>query len=160
MVEVEVEFTSAYINQPLFDEVMSFMLKKGFELMYLNRVFQQKRGYQGYARGQITFGDALFVRREDKIDALSDEKILRMIKLLLNYGHYDSAHAIIASRVIADQNYSEIIQSFLRGKQDRYSVYKLKRFIVPLIDKLITMLLHLRRHNHLTFDSDRSWPIR
>jgi len=160
MVEVEVEFTRAYNDQPLFDEVMTFMLKNGFELLYLNRVFQQKRGYQGYGRGQVTFGDALFARREDELDELSNEKVINLARLLINYGHYDSAYTALKSRDFLNDNRVVKIFKFLERKRDRYSIYKLKRFLVPFIDKIIVLLLNFRKHNHLTFDSDRSWPIR
>ena len=63
LVEAEVEFVPAYEGQALFPDVMKHMMDSGFELLYLNRVFQQRKGYPGFAKGQITFGDALFGRK-------------------------------------------------------------------------------------------------
>ncbi len=71
-VEIEVKFTRSYQDQCLFHEVMGFMLDHGFELLHLNRVFSQRRKFFGFSKAQITFGDALFVRREDKLQSFDE----------------------------------------------------------------------------------------
>ena len=159
MIEVEVEFTSAYKNQPLFDKVMSFMLENGFELIYLNRVFQQKKGYSGYGRGQLTFGDALFSRREDKLGDLNNEKIINHATLLINYGHLDAAYSILKTRELSNDTEAIKLFKYLNNKE-RYSIFKTKQFITSAIDKILILLLKCKKHNHLNFESDRSWPIR
>ena len=159
LVEAEVEFFPMYKDQPLFHDVMGFMLDQGFELLYLNRVFSQRRGFQGFSKGQITFGDALFVRREDRLDRFDEQRLMRLAILLVNYGYLDLAHNLLTTKTFhaADRAF---LESYLKQRIDRWSVRRMKRAMIPLIDKLALALLHLRRHNSLTFDSDRSWPSR
>ena len=47
LVEVEVEFLHIYKGQALFEDVLAFMRSHGFDLLYLNRVFKQRKGYRG-----------------------------------------------------------------------------------------------------------------
>jgi FkbM family methyltransferase len=95
MVEVEAEFVRAYRDQPLFGDIADFLSGEGFELLYLNRVFAQRRGFTARAKGQMTFGDALFVRRDDRLEGLGEEKLTRLAVLLINYGHLDIAQAVV-----------------------------------------------------------------
>ena len=159
MVEVEVEFIKMYEGQSLFSDVMNFMLEQGFDLFYLNRVFSQRRGFAAFAKGQMTFGDALFVRREDRIQHYSCEKLLKFISLLINYGYLDVANALSAdSRLSADRR--KEISKILQKMSGRWTCRRVQKKINPFIDKLILFLLWLRKTNGLTLDSDRSWPAR
>jgi FkbM family methyltransferase len=57
LVEAEVEFVRMYEKQPLYHDVAAHLYERGFELLYLNRVFQQRRGaYTGQARCQVVLG--------------------------------------------------------------------------------------------------------
>ena len=159
LVEIEVEFFPMYKDQPLFHDVMGFMLDQGFELLYLNRVFSQRRGFQGFSKGQITFGDALFVRREDRLDRFDGPRLMRLAVLLVNYGYLDMAHNLLAAGKFEESDRA-FLEFYLKHRTDRWSVRQIKRAVIPLIDKLVLALLHLRKHNSLTFDSDRSWPSR
>ena len=159
MVEVEVEFIEMYERQSLFSDVMNFMLAQGFDLFHLNRVISQRRGFSAYAKGQLTFGDALFVRREDRISHYSSEKLLKLIVLLINYGYLDVAQVLKSdSRLGKDQQKS--ISKTLEKLSGRWTFRRFQKRFNPFIDKLILFLLWLRKTNGLTFDSDRSWPIR
>jgi len=159
MVEVEVEFLETYRGQKLFPEVMAFMLDQGFELFHLNRVFAQRRGFSGRAKGQLIFGDALFVRREDKIEHFTADQLLRFISLLINYGYLDVADHLSADRRIPAVDRGLVMRA-IGQSNGRWSLQVLRDRINPWIDRLALLLLHLRRHNGLGFDSDRSWPIR
>jgi len=159
LVEAEVEFFPMYKDQPLFHDVMGFMLDQGFELLHLNRVFSQRRGFQGFSKGQITFGDALFVRREDRLDRFDEQMLMRLAILLVNYGYLDLAYNLLAIKKFHAGDRA-FLESYLKQRIDRWSVRRMKRAIIPFIDKLVLALLHFRKHNSLTFDSDRSWPSR
>ena len=159
LVETEVEFITMYKDQPLFHDVMGFMLDQGFELIYLNRVFSQRRGFQGFSKGQITFGDALFVRREDRLDDFDERRLMRHAVLLINYGYLDHAHNLLASKAFGPDD-KAFLESYLKQRTDRWSVRRIKKAVIPFVDKLVLALLYLRKHNSLTFDSDRSWPSR
>ena len=155
MVELEVEFVEVYKGQPLFHDVSQFMADRGFELLYLNRFMEHRRQvYQGPSRGQMIFGDALFGRREDTVADWSDEKIIKFALLLINYGHIDIAWQILHSRpALLTQLPS--LQSYFRPQRGHR-----RGLIVAQLDKLAMLYLHLRGHNHLNYDSDRSWPTR
>lgn len=159
MVEVEVEFLETYRGQKLFPDVMNLMLDQGFELFHLNRVFAQRRGFAGRAKGQLIFGDALFVRREDKIAHFTAGQLLKFITLLINYGYLDMAQHLSADRRIGAADHDLVARAIGRSN-GRWSLQVLRDRINPWIDRLALLTLHLRRHNGLGFDSDRSWPIR
>ncbi|MBT8340863.1 MAG: FkbM family methyltransferase [Desulfatitalea sp.] len=159
MVEVEVEFLPLYEGQALFEDVLAFMRSHGFELLFLNRVFQQRRAFTGWSKGQLTFGDALFARREDHLDAIDDEAVKKYIVLLLNYGYLDIAQSILEKRDFP-AGVKDAFSKHLRRRIGRWPVNLLKRILIPQIDKAILLLLYARRHNSLRIDSDRSWPFR
>jgi len=154
LIEAEVEFTEIYEGQPLFADVAQFMRKSGFELLYLNRVFQSRPSYPGEARGQIIFGDALFGRRDDDLSRFTPERRAIYAILLVNYGHLDIARQIVES----DSSVAALIpgvREYFVKPQSRE-----ERAAVMSADKELCRRLHQRRTNKLAFDSDRSWPFR
>ncbi len=159
LIEVEVEFLPMYQGQALFEDVLVFMRKKGFELLHLNRVFKQRKGYSGWAKGQIIFGDALFMRREDSLESLSDKSKLKYLTFLLNYGYRDIVQSILTNNDLPEE-IRHLFSQCLRPPVGKKLIKRLQRYTIPLVDKLILVLLHARRHNALNTDSDRSWPFR
>lgn len=159
LVEAEVEFCQMYQGQPLFHEVMAFMLDHGFELLHLNRVFGQRRAFRGFSRAQLTFGDALFVRRDECLESFDKPRLMRLALLLINYGYLDRAHDLLESAQF-DPRDKSFLASYLETRTERWSLLRIKQAVIPFLDKLILALLHIRKHNSLRFDSDRSWPTR
>ncbi len=159
LVEIEVEFMKMYQGQHLFHQIMEFMLDHGFELLHLNRVFSQRRKYFGFSKAQITFGDALFVRREDQLQNFDNQRMMRMAILLINYGYLDITNGLLEYGAFDAEDIA-FLKSYLEKRRGRWSQWKFKRAVIPYIDKIILTLLHWRKHNSLTFDSDRSWPTR
>ena len=157
LVEVEVEFIEMYEGQPLFPAVCQFMQKHDFELLYLNRVFGQRRKiFSGQSKGQLIFADALFGRREDCLRHFSPDRLIKFVLLLINYGHIDFAYHVI-------QLYPDIgkaLPTLAHYFQTRKHGNTLKRALLSQIDKIALLLLFLRTYNQCTYDSDRSWPIR
>jgi FkbM family methyltransferase len=157
LVEVEVEFVECYEGQPLFHQVIEYMMGQNFELLYLNRVLgQRKQIFKGPAKGQIIFGDALFARREDCLGGQPKERIVKYVLLLINYGHIDLAYQIC-------QMYPAVLDELPSlNRFFRVNTYGsiLKRGFFAQLDKLILLLLCLRKTNQITMDSDRSWPFR
>ena len=157
MVEVEVEFLEMYEGQPLFHDVLKFMSERGFELLYLNRVFGQRDPvFEGKSRGQLIFGDALFGRREDRLTKFSNARIVKYIILLINYGHIDFAYHLLTLHPAIREEFPALEKIAAGHKHGS----KLKRFMLSQLDKLILLLLHARKYNQLSYDSDRSWPVR
>lgn len=159
LVEIEVEFISMYEGQALFHDIMAFMLAQGFDLLFLNRFSRQRRGYQGYAKGQIIFGDALFVRREDHLEHYDAHRLSRFLTLLINYGHLDLAHHLLATQALLPED-RRFYEAYLQRRLGFRGRRRIASLVNPLLDRLLLLLLHLRGHNGLWFDSDRSWPTR
>jgi FkbM family methyltransferase len=156
LVEVEVEFIEMYTGQPLFHDVTAFMLDRGFELLYLNRMFMTRREiYDGPSRGQLLCGDALFGKSESACSNMTLTQMAKYVVLLIQLGHLDIAYQLLA----ADSEIERLIPE-IRGvfKPDRGNRWK--RGALMQFDKILAVLLHARRYNQLGTDSDRSWPIR
>jgi FkbM family methyltransferase len=155
LVEVEVEFFPIYDDQPLAGDVMRFMSEQGFELLYLNRVFlSRSQVYRGPSRGQVVFGDALFGKREDRLEAFTEEQLVKYAILLCHYGHLDIAWQLFQQFPELDRRVPELRSVFRRRPRAPLQAALMQ------VDKLLALALHLRRHNQRTVDSDRSWPIR
>jgi FkbM family methyltransferase len=155
LVEVEVEFYPMYKGQPLFADVDALLRSSGFELLYLNRAFvQRKKFYQGLSRGELIFGDALYGRGPSQVGGFSLERIAKYIILLCHYGHLDLAHQIYDEHSKVREICPAISHCFPGSPS------LLRRGLVSQLDKLTCFLLHIRRTNHVFCDSDRSWPTR
>ena len=156
LVEVEVEFHTLYVGQPLFHDVARHMFECGFDLLYLNRVFAAQREFKGPARGQILFGDALF-GRSPRLCRLSPVRAAKYALLLINYGHLDLAFDLV-KRNPAIRDLVPAIDRFFRHHFHPRS--RIVRAASMQLDKLIAFLLWVRGTNQRHCDSDRSWPIR
>jgi FkbM family methyltransferase len=98
-VEVETEFVPLYQGQPLFNEVDRFMQENGFELFDINRFYWKRRkGNLGGSRGQLGFGDALYLRAPEELvkhaTNQAKAKIVKATLASLAYGYLDLAIAL------------------------------------------------------------------
>jgi FkbM family methyltransferase len=106
-VEVEVEFTPIYKNQPTFADVDSFLRGLGYLLFDLKPCYWKRAaGWKaGGFYGQIVWADALYLKSVPAIQAtlanlpgdVRRSKALRSISLALLYGYVDYALALTAS---------------------------------------------------------------
>ena len=105
-IEVEVEFSQLYSNQPLFSDVDKFIREVlGLELWDLTRTYWKFQNKQNYSptKGKLVFGDALYLRPIIGLDVwlakfdfnLAKSKLLALIDTALIYGYTDYASAII-----------------------------------------------------------------
>lgn len=155
LVEVEVEFYPLYEGQPLFADADSLLRSAGFELLYLNRVFGQRRNiYKGLSRGQLLFGDALYGRSPSQLGGFAPQRIARYIILLCHYGHIDLAYQIYQEHHEVQEMCPTISGCFSTAPGP------MRKKLMLLLDRLMLLPLHLRRTNHMLQDSDRSWPVR
>lgn len=100
-VEVEVEFTPIYTNQPLFADVDKYMRGLGYLLFDLRPCYWKRAVGRaaGGAYGQIIWADALYLKSvpalRDAVAAMPQDrqtsKLLRAISVALLYGYYDYA---------------------------------------------------------------------
>jgi FkbM family methyltransferase len=157
MVEIEIEYVEIYEGQKLAFDIERLMHERGFDPLYLSRVFTGRASYNGESRGQLIFGDVLFGVREERARQLPLEKLARYVLLLIAYGHMDFAHALYRGTPALQRAFPQFADMF---RLYRVPISTLRRFLVMQYDKLLAIALHLRRTNHLRSDSDRSWPVR
>lgn len=91
MVMVEVEFIEEYEGQGLGHSILEHMWLNGFELANLNRVFLSRENSGVRTRGQLVFGDALFIRPPEMMAASTASRLAKYVLLALNFGHVDLA---------------------------------------------------------------------
>ena len=103
--EVEVEFVEIYQNQPLFSDVDGFIKKQGFQLFDIQSAYWKREIGKDYhkKRGQLIFGNALYLRELDKFNEIIDNiqdsiekksKVLKAISICFLYGYFDYAMEI------------------------------------------------------------------
>lgn len=152
-IETEIEFSPIYQDQPLFSEVDPFIRKCGFQLFDLRPCYwKRKIGEKyGHAKGQLVFGDALYLREGAHISRIIKEsaskdaqkaKALKTLSICFLYGYFDYALEILEivsslfdkeelkllERAIKNRPFSSRIPYF-RGKARLGSpFYRLYRF--------------------------------
>lgn len=154
LVEVEVELLEMYQGQPLIGDIFKFMYDLGFECIYINRVFQNRRTYSSQSRGQVTFADALFRLKDDLVMNLDSARIAKHILFLLQYGHHDVADWLWRNAAGVNKLLPNIMSSLVPYPSNYERKFNLSR------DKVLAWQLHQRITNQLHADSDRSWPVR
>ena len=92
--EIEVEFTSLYKNQPLFGDINSFLTDQGFEFFDFTNLCRWERSeFNPY--GQCVFGDGLWLRSPEHIAKNNKNKHLKYIAICAIYGRYDLIKCLI-----------------------------------------------------------------
>ena len=86
----------------------------------------------------------------------SEARLIKYILVLINYGHIDFAYHLLTLHPEINKEFPMLN----RRISSRTHGTKLKRLVLSQLDKLILLLLHLRTYNQLSYDSDRSWPVR
>lgn len=152
LIESEIEIIEMYDGQPLIGEFLTFMDNNGFDVLYINRVFQNHSSYPGIARGRITFTDILFGKKESHLENYHPNQIAKYLTLLCNYGHLDIAFNIWNNR--------KDVQIIIPGLSKYFSFDVENKSKNMNMDKSIAWQLHKRKTNQLNCDSDRSWPFR
>jgi FkbM family methyltransferase len=109
-VEVEVEFSAIYKDQPLFADVDTFLRGLGFLLFDLRPCYWKRAAGRslGGPRGQVIWADALYLKSLPALRTglaplgpdLRKSKVLRAISISLLYGYSDYALEIL--RVAGD----------------------------------------------------------
>ncbi len=112
-VEVEVEFSKIYTDQPLFGSIYDFLAEREFEFVdFVNLCRWERKSQLGL--GQLVFGDALFLKSPEKIlfDELSEEKIRKYLAILYLYNRFD----LIERVFLGNQNLKISFGAFYRLK--------------------------------------------
>lgn len=92
----EVEFVSMYENQPLFGDVNNFLTQHDFMfqkfISIAGRTLRPLIPKNPYAASQHMWSDAAFIRHVEKIQNLSNEKLLKLSLLSTIYDSVDLAY--------------------------------------------------------------------
>ena len=121
--EVEVEFSHIYIDQPLFGEVDEFIRGNlGLELWDIRRTFwkYKEERYSSPLKGRLIFGDALYLRSvatlEEWLSGMPRSYIKRKINALFftakAYGFLDYARAVVKHPFVKDHFSDGEIEGF------------------------------------------------
>jgi FkbM family methyltransferase len=135
-VEVEVEFSKLYINQPLFGSIHDFLVERNFEFIdFVNLCRWERKSQLGL--GQLVFGDALFLKSPEKIilDELSEEKIRKYLAILYIYNRFD----LIERVFLSDQKLKTSLGTFYRLKKKK--MRKLRA--INMVNRIVTLVYSL-----------------
>jgi FkbM family methyltransferase len=133
LAEIEVSFLKRYVDQPVFADIEAWMNRRGFELIELYGlkryraanlldIYRPLSGH-GQRSGRVAYGDAIFMRSEEKILAMaaSDDgvSLFRAVVALLAYGKTDHAAALLdrGRHLLPDDQFgavSDVLKAFQR----------------------------------------------
>ena len=100
-VEVECEFKEIYKNQPLFGTIDDYLIQRNFELIDFIDIVKwseennKKNKYKIKSEGEISFVNALYIKKISHQKNISSEKLKSMVIILCLYGQYSKAINII-----------------------------------------------------------------
>ena len=131
--EIEVEFSPLYKDQPLFSDVDKFVRSLGFQLFDLKPCYWKRKLAKKYGglKGQLIFADALYLLKLDVFKQrlngiegglLRKSKLLRAIAITLLYGYLDYAAAIF-----------ELGKDAFSSKEKRIFYQEIKKHIVSAV---------------------------
>lgn len=128
-VELEVQFAPLYRGQPSFGALDDFLRERGFQLFDLRPSYWKRTSgaFYGGPKGQLVFGDALYLKREDafqeQLAGMRDDaparaaKLLRALSICALYGYADYGIALIdAHRDLLDPAIGAAVDAQLRGR--------------------------------------------
>lgn len=158
VIMVEVEFVEEYVGQGLAHDVFRCLSQEGFELLHLNRVFLPRVNNHVLTRGQLVFGDALFMRPPESLKDAGPESVIKYALLAINFGHVDlacEALRIVENRFEWASEIRETIESNYRNTPSKLQAFFLR--FLEVINKLSGALLSSASESA---KSDRGRPTR
>ena len=130
--EIEIEFQEIYTNQPLFNEVSSFMEENEFVFIDFPRLVRWDRDNIYSMVGQCIWGDALFLRTpEYMIKKIKDIEIIkRYLAICLIYHRYDFIKVIESNfkdhiNIAFFNNVKKIRNGFLKNQHRKKRINNL-----------------------------------
>ena len=104
-----------YLNQPIFGDINSFLVEKGFEFIdFINLCRWEQFTYNSV--GQLVFGDALFLKSpEHVVNSMNKNDIKKYLAILYIYNRFDLiekvarqneyASRLLSKAIVAEQEY-------------------------------------------------------
>ena len=128
--EIEVEFSKMYKNQPLFGDVNNFLSNLGFEFIdFTNLIRWERNQFTSY--GQCVFADALWLRSPEQIDIENIQKLNKYISICSLYGRFDLIDSLnIINKKILNRN--QII-AISKLKNTQYKTRLIQKFIQSIL---------------------------
>lgn len=125
-VDIEVEFSQLYENQPLFADVDIYLRDLGFSLFDINLARLKRKKYNNvYSKGQVLWAHALYFKdflldKNIHFDYLDSKKAIKTIAIAEIYGFSDFALELLDfynSKKIIDINvYKDIKNMLIKNK--------------------------------------------
>ncbi len=140
--EIEVEFSSIYKQQPLFGEVHNYLKEFGFEFIdFTNLCRWERNAHNSY--GQCIFGDGLWMRSPEDIAKNYSNKFLEYILICSLYGRYDLVSKIIEIR---KPKLSKNFQNTLKSLMKIQKKTRKTNFIYNYLIKFIAAEQNIKTH--------------
>ena len=141
--EVEIEFSELYKNQPLFGEVNNYLSSNDFEFIdFTNLCRWERNSYNSL--GQCVFGDALWLRSPEFVANHFTENYLKYIVICSLYGRYD---LVLKTLEIIDKPHSnkfiKAINKLIKIQKNTLTAQKLMNKILNLISQDKNTRMHL-----------------
>ena len=141
--EIEVEFSNLYNNQPLFGDLDNFLKNQDFEFIDFTNIYRwDRKVYNSF--GQAVFGDGLWLRSPEFIVKNHQEKAIKYIAICCIYGRLDLA--IIVLEILKPNLSNNFYKSFnkLKNSQKRkIKINYLINLIIKFFDGQDTTISHL-----------------
>ena len=137
-IETEVEFSPMYVGQPLFNDVNQFLTAKSFDLIDIKRYYWKRQSTANIFqnKGQLVFGDALYLKSPEDICKYqkSDlKKIIKAIIIYLIYGYYDLANELVnLSKGIIDVKTEKYFLQIIKNKPYIFFLKKIKSILTEV----------------------------
>jgi len=162
--EVEVEFSQLYVNQPLFSDIDIFIRENiGLELWDIRKTYWKYKNSRNILpnKGRLIFGDALYFRPLDTLEEwlgqlsakASSQKLYSLICSAALYGYTDYCLAIIRDEV-SKKYLSKKVRSFLE-----IEIYKYSKGFYPLANGNKTLFRIFKAISNSFRPSYKRWSI-
>lgn len=146
--EIEVEFTKIYVNQPLFGEISNYCQEKNFEFIdFVSLCRWERDSINSY--GQCVFGDALFLKMPEYVlsKEISDERLSSYLGILMLYKRFDLIDKVYEIISPARQkSYSLFFEKLKKLKKSHNKI----RIINNIVSK-ITRIMESECKTHLFY---------
>ena len=128
--ELEIEFSELYKNQPLFGDLCKFLDSKGFYFVDFLTIARWEFLNRKSGIGRCVCGDGLWIRKFNALETEKPDAISKLIAICLLYSRHDEAQALATK--LAPPHSTRLKQLVISSERERgYSlfIYKLMSLI-------------------------------
>ena len=127
--ELEVEFSKIYLNQPIFGDINSFLVEKGFEFIdFINLCRWEQFTYNSV--GQLVFGDALFLKSpEHVVNSMNKNDIKKYLAILYIYNRFDLIEKVFSIYSNEEDEFKQFYKQQKNKRKYFYLIVKINRLL-------------------------------